>query len=200
MKHFLKTLMIISSSSLLLDINLIHANTNTNQSGKAISVNLPITSPDNKIHFETEEDWPGHNFAEENRLYANIKPIVFAPADGVISNGQGDTPLIGYFWDIHDPDNSYMYPGKARIGNDQYVEVTAVDSTKVDTRDDVDRTISTASTNLLADVPSSDVFDPGFLTHIGTFMKKNDPTIYYLYGRYLSTVFPDPAQSNVEFV
>jgi len=136
-------------------------------------------------------DKPGYQ-TENNSNRQNIKPIPFTPAITATADIPDDE-LIGYFWDSIDTDPTLLYPGKARIGNDQYINVVAVDSKLIDLKDvNQQETSALSSEDILNPHKKTSKFDPGALIYLGTFMKKNDPVVYYVYGEYLSTIVPEP--------
>jgi len=93
-----------------------------------------------------------------------VIPIPFTPEPiGGLSQGE----LIGYFWDSTSNNSTLIYPGKAKIDNDKYINVLAIDS---------------------KDEKAADQALQNGLVYIGTFMRKNSPIIYHLYGQYLATV------------
>jgi|GEM_PF-2246529 len=123
----------------------------------------------------------------------NVKPIPFTPIGLMTTSGSShESSDIGYFWDSKETDNTLLYPGKARIGNDQYNNVVAVDSKNVKLNDP--DTVTSINSENVFDTSSKQnaKFDPGSLILVGTFMRTNDPIIYYLFGSYLSTVVPEP--------
>ncbi len=137
------------------------------------------------------------NYEEkDNTDQQNITPIPFTPVDMATTNIDNQTKnknIIGYFWDSKDTENSLLYPGKARIGNDQYINVIAIDSKKIDDGSNNDKPISIDAENIMdTHQQNNRLFKPGSLIKLGTFMKKNDPITYFVYGQYLSTVIPDP--------
>ena len=143
--------------------------------------------------------YPTYNdYKETANTDPDIQPIPFTPA--ALSTTDTDNfgkVLIGYYWNSKDSDNSLLYPGKARIGNDQFINVVAVDSKSVSTSSyDPSLIVDTGATNVYAPKDTK-MFDPGALVKLGTFMKKNDPVVYSVYGEYLSTIIPDP--ETVEF-
>ena len=160
----------------------------------AYKLSLHAYLPGSILHPET----PGYQ-EENNSNRQDVPPIPFTPADLSTAdtnkqyNKQG---LIGYFWDSKDTDNTLLYPGKARIGNDQFINVVAVDSKIIDPNDDENAVNTIGSTNIM-DPTNNKKFHPGSLVKLGTFMRKNDPIIYSVYGEYLSTVIPDPKEIEV---
>ena len=146
--------------------------------------------PGNIMHPDT----PGYH-SENNTNLQNITPIPFTPADlstSTTDDQANQQEIIGYFWDSKDTDNTLRYPGKARIGNDQYINVVAVDSKNIDTSEDLDAATSTGKNNIMDPSQQNNKFKPEDLVKLGTFMRKNDQVIYYIYGQYLSTIVPDP--------
>lgn len=147
------------------------------------------------ISYPTYQDSPGYNTPEHDRRFDGITPTLFTPFENVVTGDDSNKNEVGYFWPIKDSDKTLLYPGKARIGNSQYINVVAVDSKSINTAGDSNTSISTGQEDIYHPNPAlQKVFDDNFLVPIGTFMKSNDPTIYTLYGQYMSTVFPDPRQ------
>lgn len=141
---------------------------------------------------------PGFNSTEPDPKFNNVQPILFTPDEDAITGDDSDKNKVGYFWDVKDTDTDLQFPGKARIGNSQYINVVAVPANQVNTTGDSDSVISSSSEDIYH--PSSaekKKFDPQYLVKIGTFMKKNNPTVFVLFGRYLSTVFPDPRNTQI---
>jgi len=118
----------------------------------------------------------------------NMKPITFTPASFSTQDGEPDKNLIGYFWDLQDKDEFLIYPGKARIGNDQYINVMILNSKNVDTSDTDDADID--AQNILKPQNDPHKLNPQDLPQIGTFMKNGE--VYKVYGQYTSTVLPNP--------
>ncbi|MGZ6250729.1 MAG: hypothetical protein ACXWL2_01760 [Candidatus Chromulinivorax sp.] len=126
----------------------------------------------------------------------NAQPFTPFANSAVNSNAPyNKNGLTGYFWNIPDTDNSFLYPGKARIGNDQYINVVAVDAKMVDNSDNPDVTVAIDSHNV-NDIKqqSNKKFHPDPLVQIGTFIKQKDGTVYILFGAYEKTVIPDPKE------
>jgi len=134
---------------------------------------------------------PGFNAPDDDPKFHGIKPIPFKPeyqATGTMYGGDKNT--IGYFWNTKDNDPSFIYQGKARIGNDQFINVVIVHSDKVDTTGEADSFSYTNIENIY-DLNSAQnkSFQPDFLVKIGTFIRKG--ITYDLYGQYEATVIPD---------
>lgn len=146
----------------------------------------------NQYFYLHHPEKPGTYQTDNSGNLQNVKPIPFTPI-GLLTTSQSNSENeIGYFWDSKDTDNTLLYPGKARIGNDQYNNVVAVDSKKVNLYDP-DKVTSISSNNIFdTSSPQNKKFNHGSLVLIGTFMRKNDPVIYYLFGAYLATIVPDP--------
>ena len=147
----------------------------------------------NQYYYLQHPETPGAYQTESTGNNQNVKAVPFTPIGlFTTSDSSSHSNEIGYYWDSKDTDNTLLYPGKARIGNDQYNNVVAVDSKNVK-NDDPDKVTAVNDENVLDTSPDANKkFDPDSLIRIGTFMRKNDPVIYYLYGAYLSTVVPDP--------
>jgi hypothetical protein len=154
---------------------------------------FPIAPPSTTITYPTYKDAPGYNTSMPDPKFSGVEPIVFTPYEDVVTGDDSNKDAIGYFWDIQNPDKALLYPGVARIGNSQYINVVVVNSKNVNTTANNDSVVSTGSDNIYQPSPTQQKqFDDNFLVPIGTFMKKNDPTVYVLYGMYQYTVFPDP--------
>ncbi|MBV8660958.1 MAG: hypothetical protein JO129_02335 [Candidatus Dependentiae bacterium] len=152
-----------------------------------------IKPPSTTISYPTYKDAPGYNTPMPDSKFNGIEPITFTPYEDIVTGDDSNKDEIGYFWDIKNPDKALLYPGVARIGNSQYINVVAVNSKNVNTTGNNDSVVSTGSDNIYQpSVTQQKQFDDSYLVPIGTFMKKNDPTIYVLYGMYQYTVFPDP--------
>lgn len=152
------------------------------------------------ISYPTWQDSPGYNTPVKDHRFDNVKPILFTPFEDVVTGDDSNKDAVGYFWPIKDSDKTLHYPGKARIGNSQYINVVAVDSKKVSKIGDSNTITYTNQEdiyNLTDDQKKQVEQDLTFLVPIGTFMKPNDPTVYTLMGQYLSTVFPDPQEIAV---
>lgn len=150
------------------------------------------------IQYATYQDSPGYNAVEKDHKFDGVKPILFTPNEDTATGDDSSKDVMGYYWDIKDPDKTLTFPGKARIGNSQYINVVAIDSKKLNTIGDVGSVTSTDEDDIYH--PSAEIkklFDDNFLVPIGTFMKPNDTTIYTVLGQYLSTVFPDPTVAGV---
>lgn len=163
--------------------------------------------PSNDIKYTVYEDAahqvsktsPGYNAAFEDPMYHRVKPILFTPEEDIVTGDDSNKNEVGYFWDVQDIDKTLTYKGKARVGNSQYINVVVIDSKKINTTGDEDSAISSSTEDIYHPSDTEKrLFDTAFFTKIGTFMKQNDPTIYVLYGQYVSTVFPDPV--IVEYV
>lgn len=145
------------------------------------------------------KDAPGFNSPDPDPKFNNVKPILFTPDEDVVTGDDSNKKEVGYFWNVKDSDNDLQFTGKARIGNSQYINVVAVDANNINKSDDTNTVISTSTEDIYhPSATEKKQFDPQFLVKIGTFMKKNDPTVYVLYGRYLATIFPDPR--NVQII
>ncbi len=154
-----------------------------------------VPNPDTAIYYHTYKDSPGYNtgIQQVDHKFDGVKPILFTPNEDTITGDDSNKDQVGYFWDIKDLDKTLTYPGKARIGNSQYINVVAIDSKKLNTEGDANSAVSTGSEDIYhpSDAQKK-LFDDNFLVPIGTFMKPNDPTVYTLLGQYLSTDLPDP--------
>lgn len=134
---------------------------------------------------------PGFNAPDNDPKFYGVTPIPFKPEYQTTGAMYGsDKNRIGYFWNTKDNDPSIIYPGKARIGNDKFINVVLVDSGKVDTTGEAD-SFSYTNTENIYDLNSvqNKNFQPDFLVKIGTFIRKG--ITYDLYGQYESTVIPD---------
>ena len=157
---------------------------------------LPINA-DNTISYPTYKDTPGYNTPVKDHKFDNVTPILFTPFEDVVTGDDSNKNQVGYFWPIKDPDRTLHFPGKARIGNSQYINVIAVDSKKVSKIGDADTIVDINKENIYNPTPEEKQEieqDLTFLIPIGTFMKLNDPTIYTVMGQYVSTAFPDPRE------
>jgi hypothetical protein len=92
----------------------------------------------------------------------DVTPIAFTPIN---LSTEHFPELIGYFWDSTTTDETLLYGGKAKIINDQYINVIAVDA---------------------FENPSK--YEEQGLLFLGIFMRQNDPIIYHVYGVYAYTV------------
>ena len=154
---------------------------------------FPIAPPSTTITYPTYKDAPGYNTPMPDPKFSGVNPIAFTPYEDIATGDDSNQNTIGYFWEVKNPDKALLYPGVARIGNSQYINVVAVDSKNVNKTANNDSVVSTGSDNIYNPSPTQQKqFDDSFLVPIGTFMKKNDPTVYILYGMYQYTVFPDP--------
>jgi len=148
---------------------------------------------DTTISYPTYKDSPGYNTPEVDHKFDHVKPILFTPNEDPVTGDDDNKDVKGYFWTVTDPDKTITYPGKARIGNSQYINVVAIDSKKLNTVGDSNYVSYTDKEDLFNQSPEiKKLFDDDYLVPIGTFMKPNDTTVYTLLGQYLSTVFPDP--------
>jgi len=142
-------------------------------------------------------DAPGYNLPDDDPRFHNVKPILFTPEEDVITGDDSNQQQYGYFWDIQDFDMDQQFPGKARIGNSQYINVVAVDASKINNSGDASDLIDTGVKDLYhQSSKEKKLFNPQYLVRIGTFMKKNDPTVYALFGRYVATIMPDPCTTE----
>ena len=145
----------------------------------------------NAIYYPTHENSPLYSKTLPDPTCANIEPIIFTPVNRSTGNNNEDAETIGYFWEIRPTPNiphktssdisPVVFPGKARINNDQFINVIAYDATKINTSEhqDLDPTII------------NNILNPGALTMIGIFRKNN--IMYHLYGQFYAPVIPDPA-------
>jgi len=153
-----------------------------------------ITYPDNGVF---SKNAPGYNFSYDDPRFHGVKPILFTPEEDTVTGDDSNKNQYGYFWDIKDTDNDRQFTGKARIGNSQYIDVVAVDAKNVSTSGDENDLISTDQQDIYHQTAQEKKkFNPQYLTKIGTFMKKNDPTVYVLFGRYFATIMPDPRDTQ----
>ena len=101
--------------------------------------------------------------------------------------------IQGYFWDMKNHNDKLQYGGIARIEQERYVNVVAVDAKTASARNQT--TTMNAQTDAAKGKNNS--FDPGYLVYLGTFYGKQNGKKYYLYGRYANTIIPvDPLDSN----
>ena len=148
---------------------------------------------DTTISYPTYQNSPGYNTPGVDHKFDHVKPILFTPNEDTATGDDSNENQMGYFWPIKDMDKTITYPGKARIGNSQYINVVAIDSKKLNTVGDSNYVSDTNKEDLFNQSPEiKKIFDDDYLVPIGTFMKPNDTTIYTLLGQYLSTAFPDP--------
>lgn len=140
-------------------------------------------------HFNPQA--PGFNAPDKDPKFNGVKPIPFKPEDLSTGTRYGsDKNMIGYFWNTKDDDPSIIYPGKARIGNDQFINVVIVDSKKVDTTGQEDDFAYTHIENIYnLNSKQNKNFQSDFLVKIGTIIRNG--ITYDLYGQYQSTVIPD---------
>lgn len=165
-----------------------------------ITYNLFSLSPKypNTIKYLTYKDVPGYNTPMPEQAFNGIQPILFTPYEDTVTGDDSNEKQYGYFWDIKVRDKSLTYPGKARVGNSQYINVVAVDSKNINTTGDSASVVSIGTDDIYnPSVTQQQQFQDDYLVQIGTFMKKNDPTVYILYGMYQYTVIPDPRQVAV---
>jgi len=139
---------------------------------------------------------PGFNTGDKDNRFNGIKPIVFTPATdstGQSSQQDLDENIIGYFWNIpqeKNSDPSAMYSGKAKIGNDEYIDAVAVRHDKVNQTGTSDDVAFTDVEDIYHVSPEDKAkFDPDFLTNIGSFVRKG--VLFDLYARYEYTLTPD---------
>jgi len=150
--------------------------------------------PDNGVF---SKDAPGYNFSYDDPRFHGVQPILFTPEEDIVTGDDSNKDQYGYFWDIKDSSNDQQFSGKARIGNSQYIEVVAVDAKNINTTGDADDLTSTDTQDIYnKNSQDNKKFNPGYLVKIGTFMKKNNPTVFVLFGRYASTIMPDPRQTE----
>jgi len=168
----------------------------------ALSYTQAITSKMETISYQDispfSPDAPGYNVSPDDPKFNNIKPILFTPYEDTITGDDPNTRQVGYYWDAPDPhDHALQYTGKARIGNSRYINVVAVNANNISTVGDADSITSTGNYNIYQPPATEQKkFDSQYLVPIGTFMKKNDPTIYKLFGQYETTAFPDPIKTE----
>ena len=159
-----------------------------------IAISNTITYEDTGVF---SKDAPGYNFSYDDPRFHGIQPILFTPEEDALTGDDSNKNQYGYFWDIKDSDNDQQFSGKARIGNSQYIDVVAVDAKNINTTGDADDLTSTDTQDLYHSNPAEKKkFNPQYLTKIGTFMKKNNPTVYVLFGRYFATIMPDPQETE----
>lgn len=159
-----------------------------------MAISNKITYPDTGVF---SKDAPGYNTSFDDPRFHGVQPILFTPEEDVVTGDDTNKDQYGYFWDIKDSDNDQQFTGKARIGNSQYIDVVAVDAQNISTTGDANDLTSTDQQDLYKTNPAEKKkFNPQYLVKIGTFMKKNNPTVYVLFGRYLSTIMPDPRQTE----
>lgn len=153
---------------------------------------------DTTISYPTYQDSAGYNTPAVDHKFDNVKPILFTPNEDPVTGDDSNKDLKGYFWTVTDPDKTITYPGKARVGNSQYINVVAIDSKNLNQVGDSNHISYTDKEDIFNPSPETKkLFDDNFLVPIGTFMKPNDTTVYTLLGQYLSTVFPDPREVGV---
>jgi len=85
----------------------------------------------------------------------------------------GKNGELGYYWDSKSTDIALLHPGRAKIGDENFINVMTVDAHNTS-------------------------YDPGFLNYLGNFSRQNDPIVYFLYGAYVDTTVPTP--DTYEFV
>jgi len=146
------------------------------------------------VQFDPEA--PGFNAPDDDPKFHGVQPLPFKPEYQATGTMYGsDKNMIGYFWNTKDNDPSIIYPGKARIGNDQFINVVIVNSEKVDQTGQADSFSYTHIENIynLKSAQNKN-FQSDFLVKIGTFIRKG--ITYDIYGQYMATVIPD--QESVE--
>jgi len=159
-----------------------------------IAISNKITYPDTGVF---SKDAPGYNDSYDDPRFHGVQPILFTPEEDVITGDDSSKDQYGYFWDIKDSANDQQFSGKARIGNSQYIDVVAVDAKNINTKGDENDLTSTDKQDLYhKSFEEKKKFNPQYLVKIGTFMKKNNPTVYVLFGRYFATIMPDPRQTE----
>jgi hypothetical protein len=144
----------------------------------------------NPPHYDPNS--PGFNAPDDDPKFHGVRPIPFKPENGSTGVLYGpDKDAIGYFWNIKDNDPSLIYPGKARIGNDHFINVVVVDTKQVDHTGEADSFSYTDVENIYdQSTAQKQSFHNDFLVKIGTFI--HGSKVYDLYGQYESTVVPDP--------
>lgn len=128
------------------------------------------------IHYpRLRTEKPGYH-AENSSNRQNTNGIPFTATEMSstnTNNNSNNEDGIGYFWDSKDRDNTLLYPGKARIGNDQYINAVAVDSKNIIGNNDPNATIRISDANIMnQNQENNNKFNPGNLIKLGTFMKK----------------------------
>ncbi|MBP6869827.1 hypothetical protein KBC04_03020 [Candidatus Babeliales bacterium] len=146
------------------------------------------------VQFDPEA--PGFNKPDDNPIFHGVQPLPFKPEYQTTGAMYGsDKNMIGYFWNTKDNDPSIIYPGKARIGNDQFINVVIMNTGKIDQTGESDSFSYTNIENIYnLNSAQNKNFQPDFLVRIGTFIRKG--ITYDIYGQYMATVIPD--QESVE--
>lgn len=134
---------------------------------------------------------PGFNAPDDDPKFHGVKPIAFKPEYQTTGAMYGsDKNMIGYFWNTKDNDPSIIFPGKARIGNDKFINVVLINSQKIDhTGQDDDFAYTNIENIYNLNSKQNKNFQPDFLVRIGTIIRNG--ITYHLYGQYESTVIPD---------
>lgn len=151
----------------------------------------PHYHPVNRATVQFDPQAPGFNVPDDDPIFHGVKPLPFKPEYQTTGMMYGnDKNMIGYFWNTKDNDPSIIYQGKARIGNDQFINAVIVDTNQVDHTGEAD-SFSYTNVENIYDLNSKQAksFQPDFLVKIGTFIRKG--VIYDIYGQYESTVVPD---------
>lgn len=194
MKHRLYIMIGFGFSSFCIKADTPIPTTNANQ---AVFTSSKDTSPPHYQQFNTSffsPEAPGYNTPDDDPKFNGVKPITFKPENlstGKLSHTDQDEDTIGYFWNIQDTDPTLLYPGKARIGNEQYINVVVVDSGKVNHTGDADDVGFTGIENIYQPTASDQQqFNNDSLVKIGSFINRGK--LYDLYGQYMATIIPDP--------
>jgi len=137
--------------------------------------------------------------SENNKNLQSIKPIPFTPFNITSDDNSHNKDFIGYFWDSKETDETLIYCGKARIENDQFINAMVVDTAKIDTNIENNPNVLKRCINIFdAQTLDNNKFNPGELPQIGSYMKNG--IIYNVYGQYLSTIVPEPKDTDVQVI
>lgn len=112
-------------------------------------------------------------------------------------NDPDSSGIVGYYWDLKNNDDKLQYGGVARVEQDRYVSVIAVEASRVS-----DENLTGVATDTPKDLQrhNNGKFNPGYLIYFGTFIGEQDGKTYYLYGRYVNTLLPiDPLDANGKY-
>ena len=109
------------------------------------------------------------------------------------SDDPDSSGIQGYFLPRKNTDDKLQYGGVARIEQERYVNVVAINAKDVSDQDQTD--VANAQTD--AKHAASGKFNPLTNPFIGSYVGKYDGKTYFLYGRWVNTIIPvDPLDAN----
>ncbi len=127
-----------------------------------LSIIIPQHSYSYKKIKHGNTETPGYTNLPNPNNRQDISTIVFTPVNLTTEHFP---EIIGYFWDSTTTDETLLYGGKAKIVNDQYINVIAIDAYE-----------------------NPRPYEEQGLILLGIFMRHHDPKIYHVYGVYVYTV------------